>query len=239
MAVVKRESTGIGGLDEEISGGFPQNTSILLVGPPGVGKSTFANQFLFQGLQEGEKALYITLDSSPEEVKETARYFGWDFDEYGENVVFIDGYSWREGGEPDSEFAIEGPSDLNQMNITLADAMKQLGKGRKRVVLDSVSTLVLYTDPSSAVKFLQVVGAKSKASDSNLLMALEEGVHEEKTISTLNYVADGLMRMKMEGDRRLMSVQRMVKTEHTRDWLEFGIDTDTGIQVKEAAEVEA
>lgn len=238
MSVVKRESTGIDGLDEAIAGGFPQNSSILLVGPPRVGKSTFVNQFAYQGLQEGEKVLYITLDSSPGEVKETASYFGWDFDEYGDNIVFIDGYSWREGGDTDSAFAIEGPSDLNQMNITLADAMKEVGTGRKRVVLDSISTLVLYTDPNSAVKFLQVVAAKSKASNSNLLMTLEEGVHEQKTISTLNYVADGLINMAMEEDRRRMSVQRMVKTEHSRDWLDFTIGTGEGIQVREPAEVE-
>ncbi|MFB6294587.1 MAG: RAD55 family ATPase, partial [Candidatus Nanohaloarchaea archaeon] len=220
MTVVEREPTGVDGLDEVLSGGFPENASVLLVGPPGAGKTTFINQFVYQGLQEGEKALYITLDSPPEEVRETAAYFGWDFDDYGDNIVFIDGYSWREGGDVDARFAIEGPSDLDQMNITLADAMQELGKGRKRVVLDSVSTLVLYTDPSSAVKFLQVVGAKSKASNSNLLMSLEEGVHEQKTISTLNYVADGLLRMEMEGGTRMMTVKRMVKTQHPRDGME-------------------
>ncbi|MFB6265674.1 MAG: RAD55 family ATPase [Candidatus Nanohaloarchaea archaeon] len=239
MSVVERETTGIDELDSMLSGGFPRNASVLIIGPPGAGKTTFVDQFVQEGLKNGEKALYITLDRPPAEVKETAEYFGWDFDDYGDNIVFIDGYSWREGGEPDTEFAIEGPSDLNQMNMTLADAMKKLGKGRKRVVLDSISTLVLYTDPNSAVKFLQVVSAKSKASDSNLLMTLEEGVHEQKTISTLNYVADGLMKMKMEGDRRMLSVQRMVKTDHSQEWLEFEIDEESGIIPLKEARAEA
>ncbi|MCJ7478594.1 MAG: hypothetical protein MUP63_00255 [Candidatus Nanohaloarchaeota archaeon QJJ-7] len=237
MPVVERETTGIEGFDRKLSGGIPRNASVLLVGPPGTGKTTFLNQFLYTGLQKGEKGIYITLDSPPEEVKETALYFGWDFDDFGDDLVFIDGYSWREGGEPESEFAIEGPSDLNQMNITLADAMKKVGQGRKRIVMDSVSTLILYTDPSSAVKFLQVVSAKSKASDSNLLMSLEEGVHEQKTISTLNYVSDGLMKMRREEERRMFSIQRMIKTEHSRDWTEFEIEGDAGIKAK--GEVEA
>lgn len=230
---VERRSTGIEELDEMLSGGFPQNASILVVGPPGVGKSTFLNQFMQEGLDSEEKGVYLTLDDAPDEIKENASYFGWDFDSYGDDFVFIDGYSWREGEDVNSRFAIQGPSDLNQMNMTLADALSEVGSGNKRLVLDSVSTLVLYTDPNSAVKFLQVVGAKSKASNGCLLMALEEGVHDEKTISTLNYVADGMIRMKMEGDSRMLSVSRMEKTSHSRDWMEYTIKEDEGIQVVE------
>ncbi len=228
---VERKSTGVDGLDEVLSGGFPSNSSILVVGPPGVGKSTFLNQFMCAGLEQKEKGVYLTLDDAPKDIKENADYFGWDFDSYGDNFVFIDGYSWREGEDVNARFAIEGPSDLNQMNMTLADALSEVGSGSKRMVLDSVSTLVLYTDPNSAVKFLQVVGAKSKASDGCLVMALEEGVHDEKTISTLNYVADGMLRMKMEGDKRMMSVSRMEKTSHSRDWMEYTIKENEGIRI--------
>lgn len=228
---VERKSTGVAKLDELLSGGFPRNASILVVGPPGVGKSTFLNQFMHTGLQDQEKGIYLTLDDSPDEIRENASYFGWDFDSFNDDFVFIDGYSWREGEDVDSRFAIQGPSDLNQMNMTLADALSEVGEGSKRMVLDSVSTLVLYTDPNSAVKFLQVVGAKSKASNGCLLMTLEEGVHDEKTISTLNYVADGMIRMKMEGDQRMMSVSRMEKTSHSREWIEYTIKEGEGIVV--------
>ncbi len=231
---VERRSTGVEKLDDELSGGFPHNSSILVVGPPGVGKSTFLNQFMYTGLDtEEEKGVYLTLDESPDEIRDNAGYFGWDFDEFGDDFVFIDGYSWREGEDVDTRFAIKGPSDLNQMNMTLADALSEVGSGNKRMVLDSVSTLVLYTDPNSAVKFLQVVGAKSKASNGCLVMALEEGVHDEKTISTLNYVADGMIRMKMEGDKRMLSISRMEKTSHSRDWMEYEISAEDGLQIVE------
>jgi KaiC/GvpD/RAD55 family RecA-like ATPase len=228
---IKRKTTGLPELDDALNGGFPYNSSILIVGPPGVGKSTFINQFIYTGLSDEEKGVYLTLDNAPDEVRENAAYFGWDFKEYGEQFVFIDGYSWREGEDVSDRFAIQGPSDLNQMNMTLADAMSEVGKGSKRMVLDSVSTLVLYTDPNSAVKFLQVVGAKSKASDGCLVMTLEEGVHDEQTISTLNYVADGMLRMKMEGDKRYMSIERMEKTSHPNDWMEYTITEDGGIEI--------
>ncbi len=170
---------------------------------------------------------------------DTSRYFGWDFDGYDDGFQFIDGYSWREGGEVEDRFALEGPSDLNQMNMALADALSELGQGRKRVVLDSVSTLVLYTDPASAVRFLQVVAAKSKASNGALVMTLEDGVHDEETMSTLNYVADGVIRMKMENGRRMLSVERMVKTRHPTGWKEYSIDEEEGIVLGGGVEVMA
>lgn len=232
MADTPRTSTGIPKLDAVLSGGFPAKSTVILIGPPGVGKTTFLNQFIHTGIEEGESGLYLTLDNDPDEVAEKASFFGWDFDgAAGDSLAFIDGYSWREGEPIDAEFAIEGPSDLNQMNMTIADAMRSIGGGRKRVVMDSISTLILYTDANSAVKFLQVVSAKSKAANGCLLITLEEGVHDKKTVSTLNYVADGMIKMKMEGDDRYLSVSRMEKTAHHRDWMQFDISEESGITI--------
>lgn len=226
------EKTGIEGLDEELGGGLPKNSTVLLLGPPGSGKTTFINQFINYGLEKGEGGLYISMDNAPDEVKDTVSDFDWNFGEKEKegDLVFIDAYSWRLGGETEGKFVIQGPSDLNQMNMTLSDALREVGKKDKRIALDSVSTLILYTNPSSSVKFLQVVGAKSKASKGTLLLSIEEGVHDEKTITTLNYVADGVIEMKLEGNERYMRVSRMAKTSHSREWKKFKI-TDNGIEM--------
>ena len=227
-----REETGIEGLDEEIGGGFPKNSTVILLGPPGVGKTTFINQFMNAGLEKGQGGIYISLDDSPDELKESASNMGWKFDNYSQDdVIFIDGYSWRlGGGEESGKFTIEGPSDLNQMNMTLSDAFRELSKEEKRVVLDSVSTLILYTNPSSSVKFLQVVCAKSKAVNGTTLLSVEEGVHDQKTVTTLNYVADAVIELKLEDNDRYMRISRMAKTSHSRDWMQFKI-TDNGIEM--------
>ncbi|MDY6777393.1 MAG: ATPase domain-containing protein [Candidatus Nanohaloarchaea archaeon] len=230
--MTERETTGIDGLDDILEGGLPEGATVLLLGPPGVGKSTFVNQFMNTGLAQDQGGLYVTLDDAPDEVKSNALSFDWDFDSYEDRFLFMDAYSWKLGEEVDSKYAIQGPSDLNQLNMTLTDALRDIGDVKKRVVIDSVSTLVIYTDVNSAVKFLQVASAKTKANDGVLLMTVEEGAQDDQDVSTLNYVADGVLKFKMEGDDRYVSVSRMSKTDHNRDWHQFEI-TDDGIQLVE------
>ena len=54
--------TGIKGLDELIGGGIEQGSRNILYGPPGNGKTVFAMQFLWQGLQEGETVAFDVMD---------------------------------------------------------------------------------------------------------------------------------------------------------------------------------
>src|SRR5881392_4044034 len=71
-------ATGIEGLDHILLGGFPRNHVYLLQGDPGVGKTTLGLQFLLAGVKNGEKALYITLSETREELKAVAKSHNWD-----------------------------------------------------------------------------------------------------------------------------------------------------------------
>jgi len=59
MTEVERIETGIEGLDDLIDGGFPESSVTLISGGTGTGKTTFCNQFLMQGIEKGQKCLYI------------------------------------------------------------------------------------------------------------------------------------------------------------------------------------
>ena len=70
--------TGIPGFDEMLGGGIPQGHIIAVLGSPGTGKSTFALQFIYAGLQKGEKCVYMSLEENEESLIQTAANFGWD-----------------------------------------------------------------------------------------------------------------------------------------------------------------
>jgi len=58
--------TGIDGLDEMLGGGIPRGHSVTVLGSFGTGKTTFALQFLMQGLINGEKGIFVTLEEDTE-----------------------------------------------------------------------------------------------------------------------------------------------------------------------------
>ena len=59
---MKRLPTAVPGLDQILHGGLFEGGVYILEGPPGVGKTTLANQIAYQAFtRDGTKTLYITL----------------------------------------------------------------------------------------------------------------------------------------------------------------------------------
>src|SRR4030042_1700827 len=84
-----RIKTGVPGLDGLIGGGFLKGHNIVLTGPAGAGKTIMCCQYLWEGLQNGEKCMYITFEELPEEIRSDALAFGWDFGKYEKSGKLI------------------------------------------------------------------------------------------------------------------------------------------------------
>src|SRR5581483_10712948 len=73
-----RISTGVGGLDEMTHGGLPRGGSTLVLGPSGCGKTALALRFIVEGLERGERGLYVTFQENAMQLTAKAASFGWD-----------------------------------------------------------------------------------------------------------------------------------------------------------------
>ncbi len=73
-------ATGIAGIDTILQGGLPDHQSYLLQGVPGAGKTTFALQFLLEGVRLGEKVLFVSLSENTRELKRVAESHAWKLD---------------------------------------------------------------------------------------------------------------------------------------------------------------
>ena len=62
-----RLPTGVPGLDAMMGGGIPAGDAMMLAGPAGTGKTTFATQFATAGLARGEAGVIVVFEEYPEE----------------------------------------------------------------------------------------------------------------------------------------------------------------------------
>ncbi|MBS3068811.1 hypothetical protein J4441_00400 [Candidatus Micrarchaeota archaeon] len=72
--------SGIHGFDDLVEGGYEVASINLVVGPTGCGKTTFAMQFLYNGVvQFNEPAVLISFEEPKTSIYEHMGRFGWDF----------------------------------------------------------------------------------------------------------------------------------------------------------------
>ncbi len=71
---------GIEALDEMLGGGVRRGTSTVIAGPPGVGKTTLALQFLVEGARRGEPALLVSFQEAARHTRQRLHHLGIDGD---------------------------------------------------------------------------------------------------------------------------------------------------------------
>src|SRR2546421_11533696 len=121
--------TGIDGLDEMLGRGVPSGHIITVLGSFGTGKTTFALQFLMQGLINGEKGIFISLEEDTDSVVANAASFGWDLPKFIKekklHIVKL---------EP-----ADAKTTVTRIRSELPDFIKR--SGASRVAIDSISLL--------------------------------------------------------------------------------------------------
>lgn len=218
---VERVKTGIPGLDKILAGGIPQGSVVLVTGSAGTGKTTFLSQFIWEGLQEGEKCMFLTLEETPQDIKRDAILFGWDFSKY----------------EKPGKFRIEffDPFELGDVNARLKD-MISVNKFT-RVAIDSTSVFGMYLNDEYKIRknlFKLAQDLKSAGCTSMLSAEIPEDSKALSRHGVEEFVVDGVIVLYYlglgEGVFRNVAVRKMRRTNHTHGAfpLEF---TKNGLKV--------
>ncbi len=138
-ATDRRISTGIPGLDDVLTGGFPQGHLFLVQGVPGSGKTTLGLQFLMDGAQRGESVLYVTLSESKFEIEKIARSHGWSLD----GVTVFEYTPTEDNLRAEEQYSVFHPSEVEFRDTTQTILNQVEETGASRIVLDSLSELRL------------------------------------------------------------------------------------------------
>lgn len=193
-------TTGVLGLDVQMGGGIPPGTTLLLIAESGAGAEIFTKQFMYGGLLNSEDTFYFSTDHSVSEIKADMAQFGWDIEKYERtgNVEFIDAYTPRLIGVipmelqkkmSPKEFLKARTDPLSQLKTTITQT-----RGPKyRGVLDSISYFLRTYDLNSSIEVIELMSSISKLTGGIHLVLVGTGLHDDITINTLKYLADGVI----------------------------------------------
>lgn len=85
-----RTPSGIPGLDELIGGGFEKESTTLVMGDAGCGKTTFLAQFLYNGAAKyGEPSILLSFEEPSSSIIKHMRNYGFDFAALEEKGLFL------------------------------------------------------------------------------------------------------------------------------------------------------
>ena len=140
----ERCPTGVKGFDALVQGGLPRNSTVLLCGTPGCGKTIFALEFLYRGaLEFGERGYYLTFEQTEDALREQARQLNFkEFDRL----------------EKQGAITIKHVP-VREIDASLTDWLKKECQKLKvkRLVVDSLSTLAINAPIYTPVKDIALV----------------------------------------------------------------------------------
>src|SRR3990172_230879 len=224
--------TGIDGLDEMLGGGVPKGHTITVLGSFGTGKTTFGVQLLVQGLINGEKGIYISLEEDVDSIVTSAAAFGWDLatplKEKRLAVIKL---------EP-----ADAKTTVTKVRSELPKFIKDFDA--ERVVVDSVSlSNMMFGDEMERRARLFALSQQIKSTGATAVFTAE--TKDDNPMSSrdglVEYISDGVIvlstREKESGDVQLtMQVMKMRRLKHSRAIKPYTIDED-GINVHADVEV--
>jgi circadian clock protein KaiC len=216
-------STGVPSLDQLLgSDGYPDRSTVLVVGPPGIGKEALGYWFTYSGLIQNDFCLYNTRLSAKEVLQDT-KAFNVDF---SQRVPF-----WFSSNGGQMKFDI---NDLSALSYNIKDILKKNSDRRIRVVTDVLSSLLMLNQPDAIYKFLTQLFADIKQYDSVYVATLEEGMHAPNVLAAMQQLFDGVVELRLyeEGLRvlPLLRIRKMRGMAPQPGYYNFSF-TKTGMEV--------
>ncbi|MFB6102673.1 MAG: RAD55 family ATPase [Haloplanus sp.] len=188
-------------LDVEVE----QGTNLLLSGPALTGKKRLAFDILASGVRGGEGAIVV---SNTDSAKRVFEQLGERVDYADRPVAVVDCVTRQQGvNEVRNESQVRytsSPVDMTGVGIEFSELLQEFyeteGIKRNRVFLDSLSTLLMYSDLQTVFRFLHVFTGRVQSVDGLGLYAIDSTAHDDKTMNTLKQLFDGVIETHEDGE---------------------------------------
>ncbi|TKX46066.1 MULTISPECIES: recombinase RecA [unclassified Halorubrum] len=178
-------------------------TNILLTGPPLSGKRSIMMDILAAGTDRDEGAIVVTTkDGADRVLRDYEKRTPYE----GKPVAVVDCVTRQQGGETRESDRIKyasSPVDMTGIGIKLSEFLQAFGdRGieRNRVMVHSLSTLLMYSDLQTVFRFLHVFTGRVQSVDGFGLFSIDSTAHDDQAMNTLKQLFDGIITVPEEGE---------------------------------------
>ena len=228
---IVRLRTGVEGIDKLLEGGIPEGFFVAVTGEPGCGKTIFSIHFIYQGVLDGDKCIYVTTEESRESIIRQAAQFNMDFEKAVEEkkLIVIDALMGRE-----DRWSLQS-LDMEALVDKIIEAKKELGYGRARVAIDSLSAFWL-DKPAMARRYSYFIKKVLSKWNFTIIAVSQYAITTAESFGWgVEHIADGIIRFRRilrSGElKRFIVVEKMRQTNHSRYLYEIDIKPGIGMTV--------
>lgn len=229
---------GIKELDES-TGGIKKGSNIMLIGPPMSSKNVILNNIMYHGAAVNENAVIkvTTRESAMQILK-------W-FDDNKMNlplsrIGIVDCITKSIGGsifENENIKIASSPVDLTGIGVRIGqffeDFMLKKNIMKTQLHIDSVSTMLMYSNIQTVFRFIHVFTGRIKSAGAIGVYIIESGMHDEHSVATLKQLLDGAIEIKSENDVNYIRIVGL--SPKPTPWFRFEINGAKLIIGKEEA----
>ena len=191
----------------------PLKNLILLVGPPGSGKSTFCEQAVLNSFAFDRPVIYVTTEHGPSEVIDLLQERG-----LGElppkMLSFVDAFGETVGAttpeRPDTVGA--NCEDLTSISLAIAKLQERIGQRDMLLAFDSLTSPYLFNE-KEVFRFMRLCLTKFASEGNSVLALMDEGCGKEEDLVAMLSVANGILRMKANELSRTLNVVKHPRVE--------------------------
>ncbi|MCX6653325.1 MAG: hypothetical protein NT137_08265 [Methanomassiliicoccales archaeon] len=225
---VAKAKTGNNRFDDLLLGGIPFGSNVLIHGPPFVGKEMMMAQFVAEGLKKGVPAIWVITDKTARDTRTDMESVLSGYEEYERRglVKYVDAYSKSMGEVTDDPYTsyIDEPTDHDMIMEATEKIAKEFKEKHKyyRLAFRSLSTLIAYSDPTTAFRFLSPFCGRRKRDGAVSMYSIEKGVHGEQEIQMLGSIMDGMIDFKLDQLKNFFSVQGVCDVQ-SRSYIRYTV----------------
>jgi len=195
---------------------MPRESLILLIGPPGAGKSTFCHEVVLNSLAAERPILFVTTEQSPAVIMDRLREKGVERLPSG-LLSFVDAFGQTVGlaaaERPDT--ALANCEDLNSISLAI-DKLQQKTERRDIVLsFDSLTSPYLF-NREEIFRFMRLCLLKFASEGNSVVALMDEGCGKEEDLGAMMSVANGIIRMEIREKSRVINVIKHPKIAPTK-----------------------